>query len=140
MKCTVCGVEYADALPSCPNCKSPTPAAAYTPRPAPYTTQPTQYYDGYAQYTTEQPQYAQSVPTYERPQYPTAVELIRQMIRHRLFLVATILTTVYLGLSFITSSGALNVPSILQLIALWMLYTQAKKDTGPFTLAKRETE
>ena len=69
---------------------------------------------------------------YQRPPYPTAAELIKQAGTHPLYLPATILYTIYIGLTTIQSSPSpLHIPI---LIALWMFYAECKKDRGPFEL------
>ena len=100
MKCQNCQTEYNDTYVACPACAAPNPA-----------------------YQAESASFTQAA-----ARYPSAVELIKEVGKSKLLLIATILYTISCALSFITSDG-LPVMEILITIGLWLFYSECKKPT-----------
>ena len=103
MKCNGCGTEYPEVFARCPSCSAPNPTRQAPPQP---------------QFT--------------RPPYPTAIELIKQVGHHKLYLPTCITMTVGVALSAIFSG--IDVLSILMVVALWLFYAESKKNADPYKM------
>ncbi len=122
MKCPYCQSEYHDGLAVCPSCAAPNTSAQ----------------QGYNNTQNAE----QGYDTVNTQHYPSAIEILKQAVNTPLFLVATILFSVYCGLSFL--SGSLPVLDILLTVGLWLLYSECRKNhpnpyvfsSTPLTLIK----
>ena len=103
MKCNGCGNEYPDVFARCPSCSTPNPTRQAPPQPQ-----------------------------YMRPPYPTAIELIKQVGRHKLYLPTCIAMTA--GVAISTIFSGIDVLSILIVIALWLFNSESKKNTDPYKM------
>ena len=101
MRCNNCGIEYDPMMQHCPACGAP---SAYNGQMG-------------------------QVPVYQRPPYPTAVEIIRQIPSHKLFLPAAIIMSAYTVFYFLFASS-LQVIGILTVIGLWLMFAEYKKKHG----------
>lgn len=105
MKCNNCGIDYPDTYLKCPDCTAPN-------------------IDAQSRF--------QNPPQKQRPPYKTAIELIREVGKHKLYLPACILTTVGAALGLITSGP--DVITILITIAMWLFLSESKKDANPYKM------
>lgn len=93
-----------------------------------------EYPDNY----TNCPQCAAQNPAYQQPQkgqrppYKTAVELIREVGRHKLYLPACILMTI--GAAFSLVASGIDVIMTLVTISAWLFYAQSKKNDDPYKM------
>ena len=111
MRCPQCNNEHPDNYAFCTNCGN----------------QSTVY--------QQQNTFENTVSTIPRPPYPTAVELIKQVANSKLYLVAAIFYTITTALSFFSTSASVSsfIP-LVYVIAIWMLRSEANKNTGPFEI------
>jgi hypothetical protein len=109
MNCPRCNNEYADNYTQCPACGTQNPT--YQQQQTPFTNQPSPL---------------------PRPPYPTAVELIKKIGQSKLFLVVAILYTALTAIQTFTSG--IQIISVLYVIAIWMFFSESRKNTNPFEM------
>ncbi len=109
MKCPFCQTEYYDGLTNCPTCGAAKPD----------TQQNTQANTAYAQTTAR---------------YPTAVEIIKRIGTGKLYLIATILYSVYCALNMLYNQQ-LPVLELITAIGLWLFFAECKKQSNdPYSM------
>ena len=93
-----------------------------------------EYPDNYTncpQCATKNPAY-QPAPQKQHPPYKTAIELIREVGRHKLYLPACILTTIGAALTMLSSG--IDVLTTLITVAMWLFFAESKKDSDPYKM------